>query len=149
MSEDVSEDTNEEPGEELTSFDSFSAQINQGISDLGWTEPMPVQRRVTPVMRSRRDVIVQAITGSGKTGAFGLTTLEIEDPELAAAQALIMAPTRELAMQIHNEMTAMGRHCGVESVAVYGGTAYGPQLDAFARGAAVVVGTPGRLLDHL
>ncbi|MCP4003099.1 MAG: DEAD/DEAH box helicase [bacterium] len=141
--------TPSEEVDELESFDSFSPEIKRGIDELGWVDPMPVQRRATPVMRRGRDIIVQAVTGSGKTGAFGLPILEIIDAELAAAQVLIMAPTRELAQQICSEVTLMGKYCDVEAVPVYGGTAYGPQLDAFERGAQVVVGTPGRLLDHL
>ncbi len=135
--------------EELATFESFSEGIREGIEELGWTEPMPVQRRVIPVMRTGRDLIVQAITGSGKTGGFGLPIVELIAPEQRDIQALILAPTRELARQIEGELAIMGGHVGVDTVAVYGGTAYGPQLDAFARGVHVVAGTPGRLLDHL
>jgi ATP-dependent RNA helicase DeaD len=144
--------TPEETGahfEPLEGFESFSADIRQGITDLGWRTPMEVQRRVIPVMRARRDLITQAVTGSGKTGAFGLSAVELIDPELRAPQLLVMAPTRELALQIDKEIASMGRHRGVETIAVYGGTAYGPQLEAFERGVHAVIGTPGRLLDHL
>ncbi len=135
--------------EELESFDSFSEGIREGIKELGWSEPMPVQRRVIPVMRSGRDLIVQAITGSGKTGGFGLPIVESIEPERREVQALILAPTRELAGQIDGELAVMGRSIGVSTIAIYGGTAYGPQLDALERGVHVVAGTPGRLLDHL
>jgi ATP-dependent RNA helicase DeaD len=135
--------------EEIDSFESFSPEIHRGIEDLGWTDPMPVQRCVIPLMRAGRDLIAQAITGSGKTGAFGLPIIEKIDPELRAIQALILAPTRELANQIDGELQIMGKHVGVDTIAVYGGTAYGPQLDAFDRGVQVVAGTPGRVLDHL
>jgi ATP-dependent RNA helicase DeaD len=101
------------------------------------------------VMRRGIDTIVQAVTGSGKTGAFGLPMVEMLDPKLAAVQGLVLAPTRELANQICGELNQMGRYCGVESYPIYGGTAYGPQLDAFARGVQIIVGTPGRILDHL
>ncbi len=134
---------------ETESFESFSEPIRRGIADLGWTEPMPVQRRVIPLMRDGRDLIAQAITGSGKTGAFGLPIIEQIDCEKRAIQALVMAPTRELASQIAADIAVMGKHTGVDTMAVYGGTAYGPQLDGFARGVHVVVGTPGRILDHL
>ena len=143
---------NDQPNEDyelLDDFESFSAEIRSGIDELGWKKPMEVQRRVIPIMRDGRDLIVQAMTGSGKTGAFGLPVVERIDPELKKPQALVLAPTRELALQIEKEVRTMGRGRGIESVAVYGGTAYGPQLDAFARGAQVLVGTPGRLLDHL
>jgi ATP-dependent RNA helicase DeaD len=135
--------------EELENFDDFSEPIRHSIDDLGWKEPMPVQRRVIPLMRQGTDLIVQAITGSGKTGAFGLPIIEQLEPKQGNIQALVMAPTRELAAQIAKDIAAMGNHLGIEVIAIYGGTAYGPQLDAFERGVPVVVGTPGRILDHL
>ncbi|MEE8312834.1 MAG: DEAD/DEAH box helicase [Myxococcota bacterium] len=135
--------------EEIASFDSFSEEIRRGIEELGWKEPMPVQRRVIPVMRAGRDLIVQAVTGSGKTGGFGLPIVELIDPEQRHIQALILAPTRELAGQIDGELAVMGRHLGIRTIAIYGGTAYGPQLEAFERGVHIVTATPGRLLDHL
>ena len=135
--------------EELESFDSFAEPIRKGVGELGWVRPMPVQKRVIPLVRAGRDMIVQAVTGSGKTGAFGLPIIEKIDPRQRAIQALVLAPTRELAGQIATEMTAMGRHMGVETFPIYGGTAYGPQLEALDRGAHVIAGTPGRVLDHL
>ena len=135
--------------EELESFATFAEPIRRAVAEMGWAAPMPVQKRVTPVMRRGRDLIAQAMTGSGKTGAFGLPSLEIIDPNLKAAQVLVLAPTRELALQIENELKLMSKYLGIGTIAVYGGTAYGPQLEAFARGAQIVVGTPGRLLDHL
>ncbi len=104
--------------EELTSFEDFSEQIRKGIDDLGWKEPMPVQRQVIPAMRRGVDLIVQAITGSGKTGAFGLPIVERINAERREIQALVMAPTRELAGQISKEITTMAGHVGVESIAV-------------------------------
>ena len=118
---------------ELLDFASFSEEIRNGIADLGWEQPVPVQQRVIPLMREGRDLIVQAITGSGKTGAFGLPIVERIDPELHAVQALILAPTRELARQVAGEISVMGRHRGIETVAIYGGVAYGPQLDALCK----------------
>jgi ATP-dependent RNA helicase DeaD len=145
----VALDAGEQGFEPLEGFQSFSEDIRRGIAELGWKEPMEVQRRVTPVMRAGRDLIAQAVTGSGKTGAFGLPAMEIIDPALRAPQLLVLAPTRELALQIHRELQIMGRARGLEMAAVYGGTAYGPQLDAFERGVHGIVATPGRLLDHL
>ncbi len=135
--------------EDLNIFESFPDDVREGIRELGWSEPMPVQSRVIPLMRAGRDLIVQAITGSGKTGAFGLPIIEQLDPRQRGIQALILAPTRELASQINQEFLIMGRARGIESAAVYGGTAYGPQLDALRRGVHVIAGTPGRILDHL
>jgi ATP-dependent RNA helicase DeaD len=133
----------------LTSFDDFPEDVRAGIRSLGWSTPMPVQQQVIPLMREGRDLIVQAKTGSGKTGAFGLPIIERIDPKLRAAQAMVLAPTRELAIQVANEVAIMGKQAGVETLPVYGGVAYGPQLAGLERGAHVIVGTPGRILDHL
>ena len=123
--------------------------IRKGIADLGWSEPMPVQTQAIPPMRKSGDLIVQARTGSGKTGAFGIPIAAEVDPGLRAPQALVLAPTRELANQITQELEALGKHRGLICLPVYGGTAYGPQLDALEAGVHVIVGTPGRILDHL
>ncbi len=131
------------------SFDELPDDIRAGIRDLGWSEPMPVQARVIPLLRSGRDLIVQARTGSGKTGAFGLPIAAAVELGLAATQALVMLPTRELANQVANEISTMGRHRGVRVLPIYGGVGYGPQLEGLKAGAHVVVGTPGRILDHL
>jgi ATP-dependent RNA helicase DeaD len=120
-----------------------------GIRDLGWQDPMPVQARVIPLMRGGRDLIVQARTGSGKTGAFGIPIVCEIDRDLAAPQALILAPTRELANQVATEIAAMGKQRGVRTLPIYGGVGYGAQNEGLREGAHVIVGTPGRLLDHL
>jgi ATP-dependent RNA helicase DeaD len=135
--------------DQLLSFEGLPEDIRAGIGDLGWKEPMPVQARVVPLMQRGGDLIVQARTGSGKTGAFGIPILLAIDPARAEPQALVMAPTRELAHQVCSEIEAMGRHLGVRTLAVYGGVGYGPQLDALRAGVHVLVGTPGRMLDHL
>jgi ATP-dependent RNA helicase DeaD len=142
-------ETASEARPEFESFQALPEALQRSIEELGWKEPMPVQRRVIPTMLAGRDLIVQAITGSGKTGAFGLPIVQNLNAERRETQALVMAPTRELASQICKEIAIMGKHTGIDTIAVYGGTAYGPQLDAFDRGVHVVVGTPGRILDHL
>jgi ATP-dependent RNA helicase DeaD len=124
-------------------------EILQGVRDLGWSEPMPVQSRVIPLMRAGRDLIVQARTGSGKTGAFGIPIVCDIDVGRAAPQALVMAPTRELASQVATEIMAMGKHRGVRTLPIYGGVGYGPQIEGLRAGSHVIVGTPGRILDHL
>ncbi|MDJ0869143.1 MAG: DEAD/DEAH box helicase, partial [Myxococcota bacterium] len=123
--------------------------MQAGIRDLGWSEPMPVQARVIPVMREGHDLIVQARTGSGKTGAFGIPIIAELDIELAAPQALVLAPTRELANQVAAEIITLGKPREVRCLPIYGGVGYGPQLEGLAAGPHVVVGTPGRILDHL
>ncbi|MGH0033592.1 MAG: DEAD/DEAH box helicase [Myxococcota bacterium] len=135
---------------ELTElFAELPEDLQQGIRDLGWTTPMPVQAKAIPLMRQGLDLIVQARTGSGKTGAFGVPIVESIDTGSRHIQALVMLPTRELAGQVAVEITAMGKHRGVETLPVYGGTGYAPQLEALEKGVHVVVGTPGRILDHL
>ncbi len=131
------------------SFSDLPDDILAGIRDLGWKEPMPVQSRVLPIFDSGRDLIVQARTGSGKTGAFGIPIIRAIDPSLAETQAVVMAPTRELANQVATEIMAMGKHRGVRTLPIYGGVGYAAQLDGLKAGAHVVVGTPGRMLDHL
>ncbi len=130
-------------------FDDLPDDIRAGIADLGWTEPMPVQERVIPLMRRGVDVMVQARTGSGKTGAFGIPIVAETDTELAAPQALVLAPTRELANQSATEIRIVGKHRGVRCLPVYGGVGYTAQLEGLKEGAHVIVGTPGRILDHL
>jgi ATP-dependent RNA helicase DeaD len=127
--------------------------LQEGAHAMGWPSLMPVQATAIPYLLEGRDLVVQSRTGSGKTGAFLLPMLERLDPALKAAQALVLCPTRELAKQIHGEFERMNEGRPEEhrlrAVAVYGGTAYGPQLAAFRAGAALVIGTPGRILDHL
>ena len=130
-------------------FPDLPDDIQAGIRDLGWSEPMPVQARVLPLFAEGKDLIVQARTGSGKTGAFGIPIATKIDTELPRTQALVMLPTRELANQVAVELTALGRPRGVRCLPVYGGVGYAEQLEGIERGAHVVVGTPGRILDHL
>ena len=130
-------------------FSALSEPILRSIRDLGWTRATAVQEKVIPQMRAGHDLIVQAHTGSGKTGAFGIPIAEAIDPEQAHCQALVLAPTRELANQVADEVAALGRHRGVRTVPIYGGVGYQQQIERIEAGAHVVVGTPGRILDHL
>jgi ATP-dependent RNA helicase DeaD len=134
---------------EPTIFDDLPEPLKRGIADLGWKSPMPVQAQAIPLMRTGADVIVQARTGSGKTGAFGIPILSAIDTAQPVTQALVLAPTRELANQITGEITILGKHLGVRCLPIYGGVPYGAQNDGLRDGAHVVVGTPGRMLDHL
>jgi ATP-dependent RNA helicase DeaD len=130
-------------------FADLSEPLQQGIRDLGWSEPTPVQARSLPPMSEGRDLIVQAHTGSGKTGAFGIPIVSRLDASQPTTQALVMTPTRELANQVAGEITSLGRHLDVNCLPIYGGVGYQQQLDGIEAGAHVVVGTPGRILDHL
>lgn len=115
----------------------------------GWTALTPVQSKALPSLLESRDMMVQARTGSGKTGAFVLPMLSRLDASRPECQALVLVPTRELATQVAREAEMLCGPDGPRVVAVYGGVAYGPQIDAFKQGAHIVVGTPGRVLDHL
>jgi len=130
-------------------FADVAPDIQRAIRDLGWHTPTPVQAAAIPKMRAGGDLIVQAQTGSGKTGAFGIPLVEAIDTELAETQAIVLLPTRELANQVAVELDALGQYRGVRTLPIYGGVAYGPQLEGLDKGAHIVVGTPGRILDHL
>jgi ATP-dependent RNA helicase DeaD len=124
-------------------------KLRLGAAQAGWTELMPVQAQAMPYLFARRDMMIQSRTGSGKTGAYLLPILEQVNPLQASTQALVLVPTRELAHQVTAEAEALGQATGVRSLAVYGGVGYGPQLAALKAGAHLVIGTPGRILDHL
>ncbi len=110
---------------------------------------MPVQEKAIPYLLDGHDAMIQSRTGSGKTGGFILPMLDKIDEREAVTQGLVLVPTRELAKQVAAEAALLAGDSGVRVVAVYGGTAYEPQLRAFKEGAHLVVGTPGRVLDHL
>jgi ATP-dependent RNA helicase DeaD len=130
-------------------FEDLSKPMQAAFQRAGWTEMMQVQAMTIPYMLDRRDLMVQSRTGSGKTGAYLLPMLERLDSSKPNVQALILVPTRELALQVSKEAELLIGDSGLRSVAVYGGVGYGPQLDAFRQGTQVVIGTPGRVLDHL
>jgi ATP-dependent RNA helicase DeaD len=121
-------------------------ELVQAITGLGYAEPTPIQTALIPIMLSGADVIGQAQTGTGKTAAFALPILQNFKPQ-RHVQALVLAPTRELALQVADSMTEYGKHLDVHVLAVYGGQPYGPQIMRLNRGVDVVAGTPGRLLD--
>ncbi len=139
---------NEKTLPEIT-FQELPERIKTAASNAGWNSLMPVQQKAIPYMIAKKDVLIQARTGSGKTGAFLLPMIERLRANKKYCQALILVPTRELAKQVEKEAQTLCRDSGLETVAVYGGVGYGPQIKAFERGAQIVVGTPGRVLDHL
>lgn len=114
-----------------------------------WSSLMPVQAQSIPYLLDRRDLMVQSRTGSGKTGSFLLPAIDRIDPAEASCQTLILTPTRELANQIADQARTLIGDMGIRVVTVYGGVPYRKQLSAFQQGAHLVVGTPGRILDHL
>ncbi|MCT1432157.1 DEAD/DEAH box helicase, partial [Brachybacterium muris] len=135
-----------------TSFDDLglSAPLRRAVADLGFERPSPIQVQTIPALLSGRDVIGVAQTGTGKTAAFGLPLLSAMDPAQKSVQAIVLTPTRELAMQVADAITSFATAIdGLDVVAVYGGSPYGPQEKALRRGVQVVVGTPGRVMDHM
>ncbi|OHT25283.1 DEAD/DEAH box helicase [Providencia stuartii] len=128
----------------------LSASILTALNDLGYEKPSPIQQQCIPLLMEGNDVLGMAQTGSGKTAAFSLPLLHNIDPDLKAPQILVLAPTRELAVQVAEAMGDFSKHMSrVNVVALYGGQRYDVQLRALRQGPQVVVGTPGRLLDHL
>jgi ATP-dependent RNA helicase DeaD len=122
--------------------------LMQALAELDYTTPTPIQAGMIPLMLTGVDVIGQAQTGTGKTAAFALPILNNYKP-CKTPQALVLAPTRELALQVAEAMQDYGRHLGVQVLAVYGGQGFGQQIMRLRRGVDIVVGTPGRLLDLL
>jgi ATP-dependent RNA helicase DeaD len=116
---------------------------------MGYASPTPIQEAVIPPVRAGRDVVGQAQTGTGKTAAFGIPLVEALNPEVREVQALVLVPTRELAVQVRGELVRMGRFRSLRSVAIYGGQPIARQLHSLEQGAHIIVATPGRLMDHM
>jgi ATP-dependent RNA helicase DeaD len=128
----------------------LSTSILQGLDEMGFEAPSEIQAQCIPFLMSGRDVVGQAQTGTGKTAAFGIPVVEQVDPSVKEVQAVIMCPTRELAIQVTGELQKIGKYKkGLKAVPVYGGQPIGRQIKAIKRGAQIVVGTPGRTIDHL
>ncbi|MBX3065298.1 MAG: DEAD/DEAH box helicase [Anaerolineae bacterium] len=121
----------------------------KAISELGYEEPTPIQERTIRVLMEGADVIAQAQTGTGKTAAFALPIIEKIDPQAGAAQALVLTPTRELAVQVAEAFHSYGKQQRISVLPVYGGQPISRQLRALSGGVQIVVGTPGRILDHI
>jgi len=130
-------------------FDQLPQNLREAAARAGWTSLVDVQARALPYMLAGRNLMVQARTGSGKTGVFLLPLLARLDPSRPVCQALVLVPTRELARQVWGEALKICGDAGLRAVAVYGGVGYGAQIDALKQGAHIVIGTPGRVLDHL
>ncbi|MFN8592384.1 MAG: DEAD/DEAH box helicase [Thermomicrobiales bacterium] len=127
----------------------LSGALLKSLKDVGYEAPTPIQIETLPVLLAGADVIAQAQTGSGKTAAFGLPIIETIDPRNRAVQALILTPTRELAIQVAEALHKYGRHKEVETLPIYGGQPYERQFRGLQRGVQIVVGTPGRVMDHM
>src|SRR6476646_10682230 len=122
----------------------------RALADVGYETPSPIQAATIPPLLAGRDVIGQAQTGTGKTAAFALPILAQIDPKKFKPQALVLAPTRELAIQVAEAFQKYATYLpNFQVLPIYGGQGYAPQLSALKRGVHVVVGTPGRVIDHL
>jgi len=130
-------------------LDTLPEAVGAACRRAGWQNLMPVQSLALPYLLAGRDIMVQSRTGSGKTGCYLLPMLPHLSADLKAPQALVLAPTRELAVQVEREAAIIFAETGIRTVAVYGGVGYKKQMDALRDGAQVIVGTPGRVLDHL
>ncbi len=142
-----------EPSEEAAASPlgvALSAEMQKAIDAIGFTELTEVQRKTIPVMRSGCDLVVKAPTGTGKTFAFGIPIIEKIDRDLPEMQALILAPTRELAVQINTELCRLTAFAsGIRTAVLYGGQPIGAQITLLKKRPQIVVATPGRLLDHM
>ncbi len=131
-------------------FDDFqiSDQIKRAIKEVGFEEPSPIQKKAIPVILEGGDVVGQAQTGTGKTAAFGIPVIEKVTAD-RFVQALILTPTRELAIQVSGELQKLSAYKNIRTLPIYGGQLIGHQIRALKQGVQVVIGTPGRVLDHL
>ena len=128
----------------------LAAPLLSALTDIGYETPSPIQAQCIPVLLDGHDLIGMAQTGTGKTAAFALPLLENIDVSLAKPQALVLTPTRELAIQVAEAFQSYAKHLpGFHVLPIYGGQSYGIQLKQLSRGAHVIVGTPGRVMDHL
>ena len=128
----------------------LSKEIERAIEDMGFEETTTIQAQSIPYMLEGRDVIGQAPTGTGKTAAFGITVLERIDPKSKVLQAVILCPTRELAIQVAGELKKISKYkTGIEILPIYGGQPIDRQIKALKKGVQIITGTPGRVMDHL
>ncbi len=139
----------EEEGAQTFADLGIHEDVLKAIEEMGWETPTPVQRDSYPLALAGHDVIVQSRTGTGKTAAFGLPLVDGLLKDGGREQALVLAPTRELALQSAREIAKLGTCRGIDTVAVYGGASMEQQIRALEKGARVISGTPGRVLDHL
>jgi ATP-dependent RNA helicase DeaD len=127
----------------------LSEKTLHSLEEMGYAHPTSVQQEAIPLATSGKDLVVQSRTGTGKTAAFGIPVVERIDPNEAVVQAMVLAPTRELAVQVCEELAKIGSGRGLRVQAIYGGDSIGKQIDGIRAGAQIIVGTPGRVLDLL
>ncbi|WP_129596817.1 DEAD/DEAH box helicase [Methanohalophilus profundi] len=136
--------------ESLTFKDlNLSKNIERAVEDMGFEEPTPIQSQSIPYLMEGKDVIGQAQTGTGKTAAFGIPALEMLDVKSKKVQVVVLCPTRELANQVAEEMSKLAKYQNTKMLPVYGGQPIDRQIKALRRGVHIVIGTPGRIMDHI
>jgi len=128
---------------------SISAEVKRGLADRGYTEMFPIQEHSIPPLLKGRNVIGQAKTGTGKTAAFGVPMIERLDWKTRNVQALVLTPTRELAVQVADDLSSYAKYTPLKVVVIYGGVSIEGQINQLRKGVQIVVGTPGRIIDHL
>jgi len=150
---DQPEETSEEPQDYVADIDfddlDLSPELRRAVAERGYAHPTPVQAKAFAPVMEGRDLICRSKTGTGKTAAFGLPILQRIDPGDKAVRALVLCPTRELALQVATEIGDLGKHKGIRVAAIYGGASMKAQEDALEEGSPVIIGTPGRVLDHI
>ncbi|MCE2708606.1 MAG: DEAD/DEAH box helicase [Bacteroidota bacterium] len=128
----------------------ISEEILRAVEEMGYTQPSPIQHQAIPFVLQGRDLIGQAQTGTGKTAAFAIPIIDLVDPDFNKPQAIILCPTRELAVQVEGEIQKLAKyHHKISSVAIYGGESIDKQIRTLKKGVQIVVGTPGRVQDHI
>ncbi|MGX9671005.1 DEAD/DEAH box helicase [Mycobacterium sp. HM-7] len=147
---DPASETSADTGAEVTFADlNIRPEVLRALTDVGYESPSPIQAATIPAILNGSDVVGLAQTGTGKTAAFAVPVLSKIDPTSRNTQCLVLAPTRELALQVAEAFGKYGAHLNINVLPIYGGSSYTPQLAGLKRGAQVVVGTPGRVIDHL
>jgi ATP-dependent RNA helicase DeaD len=128
----------------------ISEEILRAVEEMGYTQPSPIQQQAIPFVLQGRDLIGQAQTGTGKTAAFAIPIIDLVDADFNKPQAIILCPTRELAVQVEGEIQKLAKyHKKINSVAIYGGESIDRQIRVLKKGVQIVVGTPGRVQDHI
>ena len=128
----------------------LNPQILRAIKEMGFEEATPIQAQSIPAVMSGRDVIGQAQTGTGKTAAFGIPILQKVDPKLKKPQAIVLCPTRELAIQVADEIRKLAKYmASVKILPIYGGQEISKQIRSLKAGVQIIIGTPGRMMDHM
>lgn len=135
----------------MTTFQEMgiSDPIKRAITDMGFEEASPIQEKAIPIALTGKDIIGQAQTGTGKTAAFSIPILEKVDTSKKFVQAIVIAPTRELAIQVSEEINRLSKYMGITALPIYGGQSIERQIKALKKGPQIITGTPGRLLDHI